>query len=290
MTEINKNHDAGNDEIKQAIWDDPALLEALAEHESHTTSRNASRWAWLGGMAACFCAGVIGWYVIQEQSFPDEMPVKVAYASPQTFSSVDAQDVKLSDGSEVAMNRGASLHFSESVRNRQAKLTKGEAYFEVARDEARPFTIETGNANIQVLGTAFNVDKSLSQTQIDVFHGKVAVSMQDGSDRVELVKGQRASVTARGITVSAFTATEPDWQAGWIDLNNVSLNDALYQLNRYSNKPVVLRHVDDNAAHISGRFKAADIAGSARLLAQMNGLAMHEYEDSIVLAKPENGK
>ena len=297
MTTDNKRtEDTDGDRLKTAIWQDSALLDALrladskvdesqvaaASNVKASSTATKTSWAWLGGMAACLCAGVIGWYVTQTADVtPPE--ASVAYAKPQSFAVDEAENVILSDGSHIALNRKASLQFSESASGRFARLSQGEAYFDVAREPARPFSIDAGNVTIRVLGTAFNVDKSLNQTQIDVFHGRVAVTSRDGSQHVELVKGQRARINAGGITVSSFQADLPDWQSGWIELDDVSLNDAVYQLNRYSSKPVVLQQITNNK-RISGRFNVEDITGAASLIARMQGLKINEYGDSIVLS------
>lgn len=283
-------HDYESDNaLEKAIWDDPALLAALElvdtqqneQLEQAKKRRRLAQYSWgCGAVAACFA--IFMWMLMplnEQRSIPASNLVAV-----QQFSSDTAQQVSLSDGTQVAMNVHAQLEFTENSQTRKAILTKGEAYFSVHRDESRPFTIDAGNATIEVLGTAFNVDKTLRETLVEVFHGKVSVTSLDGLQHVELVKGQRARVSDSAIQVSQFNALQPDWQQGWLDLDNVSINDALFQLNRYSEKPVVLKNVSADI-QVSGRFAVNDIFGAAKLIAQLNTLDVKQYPDSIELSK-----
>lgn len=284
-------HDYESDNaLEKAIWNDPALLAALELVDTQQNEqleqqakkrRRLMQYSWgSGAVAACFA--IFMWTLMplnEQRSIPASNLVAV-----QQFSSEKAQQVSLSDGTLVAMNVHAQLEFTENRRTRKAILSKGEAYFSVHRDESRPFTIDAGNATIEVLGTAFNVDKTLRETLVEVFHGKVSVTSLDGTQHVELVKGQRARVSDSVIQVSQFNALQPDWQQGWLDLDNVSINDALFQLNRYSDKPIVLKSVPTDI-QVSGRFAVNDILGSAKLIAQLNTLDVKQYPDSIELSK-----
>jgi transmembrane sensor len=286
--EYSPQHDnAYSKQVKKAIWADPALIDALqnAEHDaemnmSTTHRKKAMRtWLWSGAIAASLLIALVSWPQLQPEA---EIKAQVI-STGQRFLASQAEDVILSDGSEVALNRQASMQFIENAESRNVTLRQGEAYFSVQRDIARPFTVSTGEATIRVLGTAFNVDKTLSHTIIDVFHGKVSVANDDETEQVILTKGQRARVNAKGIVISKFTAEQPDWKLGWLDLDDVLINDAIYQLNRYTTKPLLLENVKPSL-RVSGRFKTADIGGAAKLIAALNSLSVNTFDDSIVLS------
>ncbi|MBB1433982.1 MULTISPECIES: FecR family protein [Pseudoalteromonas] len=288
MVTSSKHDDENKDPLKQAIWQDAALIAALQKLDSQTQvnqptqaepSQEKPFWLWGSALAASIIVAVVGVMQLSSEVTPEASSLVAA----QQYFATQATDVTLSDGSEVALNTHTNLQFNENDKARQATLSKGEAYFSVKRDEHRPFTINTGNATISVLGTAFNIDKTLRETTIDVFHGKVAVTTPDNAQRVELVKGQRARVHNNHIIVSTFKAQQPDWQLGWLDLENVTINDAIFQLNRYTDKPLVLSNVDANL-RVSGRFKTTDVVGAASLIAQLNQLEVNRFDDSIVLS------
>ena len=67
-------------------------------------------------------------------------------------------DIVLEDGTKVWMNADSKLRYPVIFHGGERRVyLEGEAYFEVARDTSRPFFVETGNQQIRVLGTAFNV-------------------------------------------------------------------------------------------------------------------------------------
>ena len=286
MVTPSKHDDERNEALKKAVWQDKALTQALQSLDAQTkvtepkkVKRHNNAWLWGSALAASVIMAVIG----VTQLSPEENKTNSMVVAAQQYIATEATDITLSDGTHVALNTQTNLQFNENNKLRQATLSKGEAYFAVKRDEQRPFTIDTGNATISVLGTAFNIDKTLRETTIDVFHGKVAVTTPDNVQRVELIKGQRARVHANHIIVTTFKAEQPDWQLGWLDLENVTINDAIFQLNRYTDKPLVLSNVDANL-RVSGRFKTADVLGAASLIAQLNQLEVNSFNDSIVLS------
>jgi ferric-dicitrate binding protein FerR (iron transport regulator) len=86
--------------------------------------------------------------------------------------------ITLSDNTRIRLNNGAKLVVPErlNTKKRQVEL-KGEAYFEVAPDEERPFTVKTTGSVVEVLGTKFNVkaDSTADNVQVAVLEGKVVL-------------------------------------------------------------------------------------------------------------------
>src|SRR5690606_21517010 len=68
--------------------------------------------------------------------------------------------IYLSDGTRVHVNSGTTIRYPGAFGkegNRRIFLEEGEAYFDVVRDENRPFVVNTDRVNVRVLGTEFNV-------------------------------------------------------------------------------------------------------------------------------------
>ena len=115
--------------------------------------------------------------------------------------------VQLPDGSEVFLNNESSIQYKRSFRQWYgAKASErivqldGEAFLVVAKD-GRPFKVNTFNAEVTVLGTAFNVRAysvdADAETRITLDHGSVQVDAVSGNDQTGVIlneKGQQAVV------------------------------------------------------------------------------------------------
>ncbi len=113
----------------------------------------------------------------------------------QTIASTDQATLeqRLSDGTVVELNRSSSLVFNKDFEGetRQVAL-KGEAFFDVARNEAKPFIIETEAVVVKVLGTSFNVRANPGDDFVEVYvaSGKGRDDIKQTGEYKELTKGQ----------------------------------------------------------------------------------------------------
>lgn len=115
-------------------------------------------------------------------------------AAPQkiTVTSSPGQkniEVLLADGSTVFLNRNSSLTYPKNFRSGTRRVTlRGEAFFDIARDEEHPFIIDAGKAKIRVLGTSFNVITENASNEVEVYvsSGKVMVTSEDGTSSLTL--------------------------------------------------------------------------------------------------------
>ncbi|MFO7621191.1 MAG: FecR domain-containing protein [Bacteroidales bacterium] len=100
--------------------------------------------------------------------------------------------VDLPDGSVVFLNRNTELSYRRnfSGHGRNVALT-GEALFDIARDEANPFTVSAGSAKITVLGTTFNIITNDAGPEVEVFvqTGKVMLSDNSGKQSIGIDPG-----------------------------------------------------------------------------------------------------
>lgn len=135
-------------------------------------SRSMTRWLAAAAVLTGLFVGVRYWY----QQRPEEL-----MAANEHVRTVlqDNSSVVLSPGSRVNVRMKDERHID----------LHGEAYFEVQRDEERPFVVETENVTVTVLGTAFEVSAfdTSSSVLVRVRHGKVRV-VADG-DSVILEAG-----------------------------------------------------------------------------------------------------
>lgn len=145
----------------------------------------------------------------------------------------------LPDGSKVWLNAASSLRYPVAFTSgsREVELS-GEAYFEVAHDNTRPFRIRVRKAMVQVLGTHFNImaydDEIFTTTLLE---GSVRVI--NGGQQALLRPGQQARL-GTGITVNETDAEDAvAWKNGLFSFRQTDLAGAMRQMARWYNVEVV---------------------------------------------------
>jgi transmembrane sensor len=149
----------------------------------------------------------------------------------------ESRVVTLADGSEVNLSAGSAIDVDLSPAGRRVRLLAGQAFFDVAHDAKRPFTVDAGNAEVVVLGTAFDVALDEEKTTVELARGVVGIS-GDGASRAvaELAPGDMATVD--GDTGAITHATVPieeigAWRSGRLFVNDVTVDSVVARLQRY---------------------------------------------------------
>ncbi|WP_316835972.1 FecR family protein [Pedobacter nutrimenti] len=145
--------------------------------------------------------------------------------------------VELGDGTAIWLNSGSKLiypsHFSASKRE---VTLEGEAFFEVSHNPQRPFIVHVKDLNVQVLGTAFNINSFGPAVQTALVRGKVG--LEAGNQSILLMPGELGSYTRAGETLSKTDADlklYTAWKDGEIYFDNSSLAEIAFRLEREYN-------------------------------------------------------
>lgn len=181
--------------------------------------------------------------------------------------------ITLPDGTFVHLNAGTKLKFPTRFDTSKREIfLSGEAYFEVAKDNARPFYVITDIAKIKVHGTAFNVNTLLNhQTRTTLIQGSVGIFVQGDKQEHMLQPSQQAeidnttkTVTIKEVDVSPYIAWKNgvfqfdderlesimDKLALWYDVNVFYQNDAAKDirftgyLKRYDDINIILNAIE----------------------------------------------
>jgi transmembrane sensor len=242
-------------------WADAAQLRPRAQ--PRPSLRPAPRWrmavahlaaaarAWSRGpalgaaLAAVLCLGLMGGgYAWHQWSNTPRYTLDVATAPGESRS------VALPDGSRIDLNTQSTLRVRYYAQRREVVLDRGEAFFQVARDAGKPFTVDSGASRVRVLGTAFNVHAAPSELLVQVQEGRVEVRAdRHRSDAQALVMGPGAGVAidpaTRGHRVLPTAAgAVGEWRSGQVLFRKVPLATVAQELSRYLGVPV---WVDDAA-------------------------------------------
>ena len=93
------------------------------------------------------------------------------------------QTATLADGSELQLGPNTLLQLNLDDRLRSIALVRGEAYFKVAKDEARPFLVEANAFAVEAVGTQFAVSRRRSELIVTVAEGSVRVAPRSTAAR-----------------------------------------------------------------------------------------------------------
>lgn len=142
--------------------------------------------------------------------------------------------VVLTDGTVVRLAPESRLALDEASSDRSVSLV-GRAYFSVARDEARPFTVTTGAGDVKVLGTRFVLDASVEDLSLVVVEGRVALSGGEEESDVEVRDRQMARVV-KGTRLPIVEVDDPssfaDWFGDFLAFQNTPLREAATEIER----------------------------------------------------------
>ncbi|GGZ33215.1 FecR family protein [Asticcacaulis endophyticus] len=266
-----------------ASWQAAPVEDALTFKRRQGASRQFISVVVGGALAACLVLGFVG-VNTRSVMLPSFKPQPTYSASLMTGPG-DIQDVALPDGTRIALSGNSALTVRYEGRRRQVNLTRGEAWFDVAHDESRAFHVAAGEAEVKVVGTAFNIDLlDAVTTEVSVYRGKVQVAA--GERSVDLTLGQKAISQNGRIARSMFDAQAiPDWREGWFEAEDIELGRLIAEVNRFAKTPVRIADPDLAAKTVSGRFKVSDPALVLSGLKQVYGIEVRQGKTVTVLTK-----
>jgi len=153
------------------------------------------------------------------------------------------EGVILDDGSIIYLNKDAKLSYPKSFDGEQRVVSlDGEAYFDIARDEERPFKIKTNHSEVEVLGTSFNIDTDKLRTEVAVTSGKVKVSSLTTDENVILIKNQAATVDNK--TLNTYTVKNENfvaWKTGVFTFREENIATIVAELNTFYKDDISLK-------------------------------------------------
>lgn len=172
-----------------------------------------------------------------------EAPAAAAAAREITYNTITTPrggqyQVVLPDGSRVWLNAASSLRYPASfagMQERRVELT-GEAYFEVAKDARKPFSVSSAQQTVKVLGTHFNVNAYTDEPVVKttLLEGSVRVEPAGGAPGVTLSPGHQAIRAADGFRVLKVDAPGAiGWKNGKFVFDGESLESILRRVSRW---------------------------------------------------------
>jgi transmembrane sensor len=202
--------------------------------------------------------------------------------------------VALADGSTVFLNTDSAVRVALSRHLRRIELSRGEALFSVSHDPLRPFEVHALQGVTTAVGTQFDVELTRGGAAVSVLEGTVTVGAggtATAAPPVAVSAGSGVGYTQEG-AVSEIRPAEVDRIQGWrsqrIVFNDIALDTALAEYNRYTHTPIVLSNPALGSRHINGVFHIGDEAAFLSALDQ--GLHLKAIKgDARTVLQPEAG-
>jgi transmembrane sensor len=194
--------------------------------------------------------------------------------------------VTLPDRSIVWLNAASSVRYPVSFPDHERKIfITGEVYFEVARDAAAPFLVNINNkADIEVLGTSFNINAYDNEEHITatLFTGAVRIR-REGQERI-LKPGQQASLLKNiQVTENADLEKVIAWKDGFFDFSGVDLEHAMRQIARWYEVEVVYVGKAPNIRFYGRISRDISLAGLIRGLNSTTDANMKISEGKLII-------
>jgi transmembrane sensor len=190
----------------------------------------------------------------------------------------EQRSVRLADGSVVSIGPGSRLRVSLKSDARRVDLDQGEAYFQVAKDPLRRFTVRAGSASVTAIGTAFNVRRNQARVVVGVSEGTVSIASGEQSllSRIGLSQTPPPPIASTRLTAGEQLVVEPhptveakvgrieppavaSWREGRLHYSGEPLGSIISDINRYVAEPIII--ADPSIAHlrVTGSVSEANI-------------------------------
>lgn len=197
--------------------------------------------------------------------------------------------VHLADGSQVRLGPRSAMNVRFDGGARAVELKSGEAYFEVARDLHRPFSVEAGEADVTVLGTGFDVRRRGDVTEVGVRHGRVRVRSETRT--AALGAGDRAVAEGGRLRLGAAS---PENVGAWSSRRVVAMDrrvdDVLNDVRARTPVLVLLLDPALGAARVTGSYDAGEPVSALEAVVAPHGGRVRRATPWVVLIDREKSE
>ncbi|MFY0688189.1 MAG: FecR domain-containing protein [Cyclobacteriaceae bacterium] len=224
---------------------DEALFEKLGIAERANSRR---LWPLISGIAASILIFAAAYVFFADNNLQYE-------------SGLAQKIVTLEDGTLITMNKNSQLivnEFSDEIRN---VSLEGEAFFDVARDESRPFVISAGESTVRVLGTSFNIRNLKHEKNIEVAVSSGKVSFANNYDEVTLEREDMA-IWEKGEPKIEKRTNLPNttaWKSQTLEFQDARMEQVLKDLSRYYDIELQTNTSSIEDCRLNGTFENASI-------------------------------
>ncbi|MFC6338230.1 DUF4880 domain-containing protein [Pseudomonas sp. CCM 7891] len=206
---------------------------ALLVEESHSASRalRSSRRQTLKTLLVVCSGTALAWGAWRNTALPRLVG---GWSADYATASGETREALLADGSHLWLNTLSAVDVRFNSHQRLLYLRFGEALIETAKEEGRPFLVETQQGRMRALGTRFSALQDGDTTMLNVFEGRVEVCTA-ANQQVRIIEaGQQVTFTAETFHHAApASVNHQAWSRGVLLADNLPLGKLIAELNRY---------------------------------------------------------
>ncbi|MFC2137760.1 FecR domain-containing protein, partial [Bacteroidota bacterium] len=195
----------------------------------------------------------------------------------------------LSDGTRVFLNAETKLVFPEIfIENTREVTLEGEAYFEVAKLDSKPFIVKTKKYDVKVYGTVFNVSAYENDINIHTTLVEGSVGINLNNEEIRLIPGEQINynkeddeISKKKVDTYVYTA----WKEGKFVFEQESLENILNRLSRWYNTEVHFETEKLKNYHFSGTLNRYDNIDEILDMIALTTNIEFKISDNMILVK-----
>lgn len=240
-----------------------------------TVTRRPSRIAALAASVLVILAGASGWFLFAKRA--------------EVYSTAvgHTDTIPLRDGTRVTLNTDSRIRIALNETERRIEIDRGEAFFDVAKDQTRPFVVVAGAKRVIAIGTRFSVRRTHDDVVIVVTEGRVRLDADGSGPETQLDAGTVAQTRKSAVWVQRHNVAEAEqilsWRRGYVTFRDASLEDAVAEFNRYSARKIRIHDPAINSIRIGGNFRTDDTEAFLWLLENRFPVQVRQETDEVVL-------
>jgi transmembrane sensor len=271
-----------------------ASLDRTLERLDHPWWQPSRRsMGWMTAVAASFLL-----LAVASLSLFDRGPMSTMYET----SVGESRTIMLKDGSVITLNTDTRLSVALASQERRILLERGEAYFDVAKDKARPFVVVVGDEVVRAVGTEFNIRRRSDVTNVMVTEGVVEVkknlpdATQGDASRplpvpVSLRVGDDLTVDHDGVRTNTLSAEElaqrTSWRRGMLHFKAKRLDAVVQEIQYYLDKEIIIASDDVADLMVGGSINTQNVASFLKGLELNFPVSVIERDSVIVISYRE---
>lgn len=214
--------------------------------------------------------------------------------------------INLEDGSTIQLNTDSKVEVRLTRSARDLRLLRGEAYFEVAPNPARPFSVYAQQDVIRAVGTAFVVRLKHEGVEVTVTKGKVELAtlsrpaVESSLDRI--ANSPRRTLTLvsaagrdtpqalvnRASEVEKLDLAPPDvsrklaWRQGMLIFQGEDLQSVVADVSRYTDVRIEIADSSLRTLKVGGYFKVGEVEPMLEALRSGFGVRVERVDEKHV--------